>query len=44
MADDLESFRVAIGDDADRRVALDHERGIDQLAVDTPGERGTCET
>jgi hypothetical protein len=44
MADDFQALGVAIGDDAEGRVALDHERGVHQLAVNAPGKRRACET
>ena len=36
VADDLQALRVVVGDDGELRVALDEERGVDQLAVDRP--------
>ena len=38
-----EALGIAVGHDADGGVVIDDERGIDQLAIDAPGERGTRE-
>ena len=43
VADHLDPLRALVGDDRDRGVLLDQERGIDQLVVDAPGERGARE-
>ncbi len=39
MPDDLEAVGVPVGDDGDRRVVIDHEGGIDQLAIDAARQR-----
>ncbi len=39
MPDDLETIGVAVGDHAQARVVIDQKRGVDQLAVDTAGQR-----
>src|SRR5690606_17960144 len=40
VADDLQAFLVAVGDDRDLRITIDNIRGVDQAAVDLAGERG----
>ena len=39
VADDLQSVRILVRDDGERCVVIDDVRGIDELAIDTPGER-----
>ena len=40
----VEAVGVAVGDDGEVRIAVDRERGIDELAVDLAGERGFGES
>ena len=40
VADDVEALGILVGDDGERRVAVDHVRRVDDLAVDLAGERG----
>ena len=40
VPDDVEAFRVLVGDDGERGIVVDHERRVDDLAVDLAGERG----
>ena len=39
VADDVESFRIALGHDRDGGILIDQMRSIDELAVDLAGER-----
>ncbi len=39
VADDVEAFGVALGEDGNGRVAVDDVRSVDDLAVDLAGER-----
>jgi len=39
MADDLEPIRILVRDDRKIHVIVDDVGGIDELAVDAPGER-----
>ncbi len=43
VADEVEPLRVPVGDDGERRVALDPERRVHQRAVHLAGERGLGE-
>jgi hypothetical protein len=43
MADHLEAHGVLVGDDRQRNIAVDDERGVHHLAVDAPGERGLAQ-
>ena len=44
VTDDLESFRITIGDDCDVCIGLDAIRRIDHFAVDLARERGLGES
>jgi len=40
VAEHFEPIRILVGDDGEACVAVDHEGGVDQLAVDPAGEGG----
>ncbi len=40
VPDDVEAFRILVGDDGERDIAVDHERRVDNFAVYLAGERG----
>ena len=40
VAEHFEPIRILVGDDGEACVAVDHEGGVDQLAVDPAGESG----
>jgi predicted 3-demethylubiquinone-9 3-methyltransferase (glyoxalase superfamily) len=44
MANNFQTFDIAIGDDGEIGVLLDQIRGIDQLAIDLTGQRCTSQT
>ncbi len=44
MADDLQAFRVTVGDDGEARVVLDQVAGVHQPAVDPARQGGLGET
>ena len=41
MADDLQPFRITLGDDGQRRVGIDEVAGVDEAAVDLASQRRT---
>ena len=44
MADHVEAVGILVGDDGELRIRIDQMTGIDQFAVDPPGERGPGQT
>ncbi len=43
VTEHFQALGILVGDDGDAGVAIDRERGVDELAVDLAGERGLGE-
>ena len=44
VANHVEAVGILVGDDGQRGIGIDHMAGIDQLAIDPPGERRLGQT
>ena len=44
VANDLNTVRIAVRDNGNLGVLLNHKRRVDELAIDAPGERGARQT